>query len=92
MKYEIILTDLALEGIRLFKKSGDLQALRKLDKLLSELEDHPKTGTGQVEAQKGNKTGLWSRRITPKHRLVYMIEERKVSFVVISTYGHYGEK
>lgn len=92
MKYDVELTELALDGIKTFRKSGDLQALKKLNKLLTELEEHPTTGTGQVEPLKGDKSGLWSRRITGKHRLVYSINDTEIKVLVISTYGHYEDK
>ena len=92
MKYDIELTELALDGIKTFRKSGDLQALKKLNKLLTELEEHPTTGTGQVEPLKGDKSGLWSRRITGKHRLIYSINDTEIKVLVISTYGHYEDK
>lgn len=92
MKYEIELTEDALEGIKQLKKAGDLQALKKLKKLLIELEEHPTTGTGQIEPLKGDKSGLWSRRITGKHRLIYSVNETEVKVLVISTYGHYDDK
>lgn len=92
MKYDIELTELALDGIKTFRKSGDLQALKKLNKLLTELEEHPTTGTGQVEPLKGDKSGLWSRRITGKHRLIYSINDTEIKVLVISTYGHYKDK
>lgn len=92
MRYEVELTELALEGIKILKKSGDLQALKKLNKLLTELEEHPTTGTGQVEQLKGNKSGLWSRRITGKHRLIYSVNDTEIKVLVISIYGHYEDK
>lgn len=92
MKYEVELTEIALEGVQAIKKSGDMQALKKLTKLLTELEEHPTTGTGQVEPLKGDKSGLWSRRITSKHRLVYSVNETEIKVLVISTHGHYNDK
>ncbi|HPM11039.1 MAG TPA: type II toxin-antitoxin system YoeB family toxin [Paludibacter sp.] len=40
----------------------------------------------------GDRAGQWSRRITEKHRLVYLIEEEKVNILILSTYGHYNDK
>ncbi|MCF8231571.1 MAG: type II toxin-antitoxin system YoeB family toxin, partial [Bacteroidales bacterium] len=36
--------------------------------------------------------GLWSRRITGKHRLIYEIKEELGHINVIQTYGHYSDK
>lgn len=92
MKYEVELTEIALEGIQAFQKSGDMQALKKIKKLLTELEEHPTTGTGQVEQLKGDKSGLWSRRITGKHRLIYSVNDTEIKVLVISAHGHYNDK
>ena len=71
------------------KKAGQKAALQKLEKLLLELAEHPRTGTGQVEALRGNLAGFWSRRIDKYNRLVYMIEEEIVTVVIVSAKGHY---
>lgn len=92
MKYEIELTEDALKGIRLFKKGGEIHVLKKLNSLLSELEEHPTTGTGKPEQLRGNLSGKWSRRITDKHRLIYEIYEDVIKVIVLQTYGHYDDK
>lgn len=51
------------------------QAIKKLKSLLAELQEHPRTGTGQVELLKHYKEETWSRRINKEHRLVYRIHE-----------------
>lgn len=53
MTYDIELSEIALDGIKQLKKAGELQALKKLNSLLSELEEHPKTGTGKPEQLRG---------------------------------------
>lgn len=92
MRYEVELSTDALDGIKRLRKSGEKQALNKLDSLLTELEEHPEIGTGKPEQLKGNLSGKWSRRITDKHRLVYEIFEDTVRVTVVSTYGHYSDK
>lgn len=49
MKYRIELAEYALRNIKRLKKAGEFQALKKLDSLLSELEEHPSSGTGKSE-------------------------------------------
>ena len=65
------------------------QAIKKLKSLLAELQEHPRTGTGQVELLKHYKEETWSRRINKEHRLVYRIHEDIVEVLVLSAYGHY---
>jgi toxin YoeB len=92
MSYQIDVLPDALEGIEKLKKHGDLAALKKLDELLKELREHPKTGTGKPEQLKYNYSGKWSRKISEKHRLIYEIDEEVVTVIVLSTFGHYKDK
>lgn len=91
MSYRIQLTEKAENGLAKLKKS-EPGALKKANKLLLELMDHPKTGTGKPEQLTGNLTGYWSRRITDRHRLIYEIEEDNVLVTVVNAYGHYDDK
>ena len=68
------------------------KAFAKVSRFIQELAEHPKTGTGHPEPLKGQPEGRWSRQITKKHRLVYRIFDEEVVVLVISAYGHYGDK
>jgi len=92
MKYELEYTSDFKEDIKKLRKAGDVKSLQKLAKLLKELVNHPTTGTGKPEPLSGDRIGQWSRRITQKHRLIYMIIEEKVIVLLLSAYGHYGDK
>lgn len=86
--YRIVFTEDAQKDLlRLHKKAP--QAIKKLKSLLVELQEHPRTGTGQVEPLKHYKEETWSRRINKEHRLVYRIYDDIVEVLVLSTYGHY---
>ena len=90
MKYKIQFTPDANNDIKMFEKAGNKLVLKKINSLLLELSEHPKTGTGKPEQLKGYDENRWSRRITKKHRLVYDIEE-DVVVLVVSAYGHYDD-
>jgi toxin YoeB len=90
--YTLSYTDDAEEDIRCLKQSGDKIVLRKLEALLLELIEHPRTGTGHPEKLKYDLLGRWSRRINHKHRLVYEIHEMTITVVVVNAYEHYGDK
>lgn len=92
MSYTLEFSKTALEDIEKHKKSGNLTILKKLDRLLNELREHPKTGTGRPELLKVDLEGLYSRRINQKHRLVYDIKENIVTVLVLSAHYHYGDK
>ena len=91
--YQLRFDDEATEGIARLKKS-EPAAFKKLVKLLSELQEHPKTGTGKPKPLGGNRAGQWSRHISDKHRLVYTIDEDEVVSIVevLSVWGHYDDK
>ena len=74
MNYTLEFTKIALSDIEKHKKSGDRATLMKIQRLLNELIEHPRTGTGQPEMLKHDLHGLFSRRINRKHRLVYKIK------------------
>ncbi|OWV02507.1 MULTISPECIES: Txe/YoeB family addiction module toxin [unclassified Fibrobacter] len=88
MPYEVNFTPKATEDLQNLQRSAP-QALKKLAKLLDELREHPRTGTGQVEQLRHYSEETWSRRITKEHRLVYQIHDDVVQVLVISVYGHY---
>ena len=68
MIYHIDYTEKAIEGlIRL--RDHEPKAYAKVQRLINELKEHPKTGTGKPEQLKGDRSGQWSRRITDRHRI-----------------------
>ena len=89
--YKIDYTPEAQDDIERLKYS-EPKAFLKLRKLLIELMEHPRTGTGHPEQLKGDRAGQWSRRITQKHRLVYTITDNEVLVLVLAAYGHYGDR
>lgn len=86
--YRLVFTEDAQNDLRLLQKNAP-QAIKKLKKLLDELQIHPRTGTGKVEQLKHYVEETWSRRINKEHRLVYRIYDDVVEVLVLSTYGHY---
>lgn len=89
--YSLEFDEQALKDIQQLKKS-DKQGYNKLLKLLDELSEHPTTGTGKPEALKFGLSGLYSRRITQKHRLVYKVDDEQIIVLIISAIGHYSDK
>ena len=89
--FAIVYSLRAQEDLRKLKKD-EPAAFQKALKLLNELADHPKTGTGHPEPLKGQPEGRWSRQITKKHRLVYRIYEHEVYVDILTAYGHYEDK
>lgn len=92
MSYTLRFSKTSLEDIERHMKSGDKTTIKKIEKLLNELKEHPTTGTGQPEKLKHDLEGLYSRRINKKHRLVYGINEQIVAVHILSAWAHYGDK
>jgi toxin YoeB len=91
-KYTIELTDLAKKHLLLHKKAGNAATIKKIESILLELSLHPYSGTGKPEELKYDLKGYWSRRINQKDRLIYSVQEHKVTVEVISAMGHYDDK
>ncbi len=90
--YTLHITVQAKKDIAYLKKNGGKAITNKIEKLLIELMEHPRTGTGQVEQLKGDRQDQWSRRIDKKNRLIYTIDDEVVTVEVISAKGHYDDK
>jgi toxin YoeB len=87
MAFELIFSEQVNEELTFFRKSGNVQILKKIKLLFIELSQHPLEGTGKPEPLKHHLTGYWSRRITGEHRLVYEVIQEEVH--IYSVKGHY---
>ncbi len=91
MSYCIQFSDEAQRVIKKWKKSNPT-SFRKLYRLLPELEEHPRTGTGHPEQLKGGNGITYSRRLSGQDRIIYDIYDDVVTVLVISVEGHYDDK
>lgn len=89
MNYRLDYTDKTKRDIAFHKKSGNQSLLKKLFKILQEIANHPYTGTGKPEQLKHQLTGLWSRRLNQKHRIIYEVIEDMKIVIIHSVKGHY---
>ena len=79
-------TDLAWNDY-VYWQEQDKKTLKRINKLLTEIKRSPFEGIGKPEALKENLSGFWSRRIDESHRLVYAVDEIRIT--VISCRYHY---
>jgi toxin YoeB len=64
---------------------------KSLVKILKQLQrDDPSQGYGHPEMLKHNLSGLWSRKLTKKDRLIYNFTETSIHIFAIG--GHYSDK
>lgn len=71
----------------LYWQEMDKKTLRKINKLIKEIQREPFSGIGKPEPLKHNLAGYWSRRIDEKNRLVYCYEND--TLIIISCRYHY---
>ena len=76
----------AYEELRLKDKKLYKVLCRQLKEMLR---DDPRTGAGKPEALKHNLSGLWSRRISQKDRVIYKYDEEYIYIYAIG--GHYNQ-
>ena len=71
----------------LWWQGQDTKTLRRINRLIADTMRSPFEGLGKAEALKENLTGFRSRRIDQENRLVYAVEETRVT--IISCRYHY---
>jgi len=67
----------------------DTKMLKKIFSLIEQMQTDPFNGLGKPEPLKHQFQGLWSRRITDYHRLIYQVEQDEL--IILSCYSHYEE-
>lgn len=72
-KYRLEVDDIAKKDFIKIYKSGNKSSIKKLEKIVLELEIHPKIGNGNPETLKHHLSDFWIRRINKKDRLIYQI-------------------
>lgn len=92
MMYNVEFTPKAISQMMQFRKHNGEATSRKLANLIKELSEHPKTGTGKPHELRHKFSGVWSRRINQKDRLLYRIEDQRIVVIVIAVGGHYEDK
>jgi len=59
----------------LYWQKTDKAQLKRINKLIKDIQRAPFEGIGKPESLKHNLTGYWSRRINQEHRLVYKVTD-----------------
>jgi toxin YoeB len=68
------------EDLRYWVEIERKTALRALDMIEAVMRD-PFTGIGKPEPLKYLATGVWSRRLTQEHRIVYLVRGDRIDFL-----------
>ena len=88
VEYKIIFSRLADKDKRLLKQAG---LEEKTKNLLDIIQENPYETPPVYEKLKGNLDGLFSRRISLQHRLVYKVYENKKEIFVVRMWSHYDK-
>lgn len=84
---KIIFEVQALEDLKKWAKENP-KILKRIVELMDSLRQDPFRGIGKPEALKHQYRGLWSRRITDEHRLIYKVDAEK-NIIIYSLFNHY---
>jgi len=74
----------------LYWQNQDKKTLRRINKLISDIDRNGYEGIGKPEPLTGNLSGYWSRRIDEKNRLLYRINDNVIELYELRT--HYEDK
>ncbi|MGZ8288545.1 MAG: Txe/YoeB family addiction module toxin [Telluria sp.] len=65
----------------------DRKTLKRINQLIEAVKRSPFEGIGKPEPLKESLSGLWSRRIDEKNRLIYVVDDNDIT--IISCRYHY---
>lgn len=68
----------------------DKKTLKRINKILKDIQRNPFSGIGHPEPLSGNLSGWWSRHIDEKNRIVY--RSTKENTTILSCRRHYADK
>ena len=84
---EIIFLPDAEDDLQFWIATGNKDILKKITQLIDDIKINPHSGLGKPEPLKHHLKGYWSRRIYDEHRLVYKVEDEKIT--IVSCRDHY---
>ncbi len=71
----------------IYWQTQDKKTLLRINKLIEAILREPFVGIGKPEPLKENLTGYWSRRIDDTNRLIYAVNDKKIT--IIACHYHY---
>ena len=74
----------------LYWQTQDKKTLKRINKLLKDIDRNGYNCIGKPEPLKGDLSGYWSVRIDEKNRLIFKIEDDRIK--VFECGSHYGDK
>ena len=74
----------------LYWQQNDKKTLKRINKILDDIDRNGNIGIGKPEKLIGNLSGYWSRRIDSKNRIVYKVNNDVIT--IIQCGSHYRDK
>ena len=74
----------------LYWQQNDKKILKRINKILQDIDRNGNDGIGKPERLIGNLSGYWSRRIDEKNRIVYQVKNNQI--IIIQCGSHYRDK
>ena len=71
-------------------QAQDKKTIKKINKLIKDIERHPFEGLSKPEPLKHDLAGWWSRHIDDANRIVYRIKDGNLE--IAQCKGHYDDK
>ena len=71
-------------------QTQDRKTLKRINKLIADINRNEYEGIGKPEPLTGNLSGFWSRRIDDRNRIVYRIKQNRIE--IIQCGSHYRDK
>lgn len=74
----------------LYWQTQDKKTLKKINRLLTDIDRNGYNCAGKLEPLKNNLSGYWSVRIDEQNRIVFKINEEQLE--ILQCGSHYGDK
>ncbi|NDB84439.1 MAG: Txe/YoeB family addiction module toxin [Alphaproteobacteria bacterium] len=87
-KYKIIWEESAKRDFAFWLRVDKL-IVKRIELLISAIEEDPEFGIGKPEKLKHKFLGYFSRRITLEHRIIYKILQKSKEVIILTCKGHY---
>ncbi len=88
-KFTTHYTPEAEEDLR-YRHKQDKKTLKRILKLIENMEETPFSGLGKPEPLRHQLSGCWSRRIDTTNRLIYEVDEEAMEIWILQARYHYS--
>ena len=91
-EYTLIFSDVSLEDLAFHDKVGNPATIKRIDRILKELETTPFAGIGKPHPLNYDYAGLWSRHLNKKDVIIYEVNTMEKAVLIYSARYHYLDK